>query len=361
MKREHVLISLFFLVAAASFYLFYRVIVPFFVPICWAGVFVILFYPLYERLLPRVRRKGVASLIMCIMILLLIIGPVGYLAVALVSEASDAVTYINEMYKSGQLNQMFSFNLPWMQGLKEQLSKYYDVSTINIEAIAKDATDAVSSVLVAQTRNLLTNGAQAVFYFVLMMFTMYYFFKDGAQLIERVRRLMPLTPTQINITFRQLHDIIQATMYGGIVVALIQGLLGGILFWAVGIPSAVFWGAVMAFLSIIPVLGAFVVFIPAAFILALTGAWGKGLIVLAFGTIVISQVDNILRPMLIAGKASMHPLLLFFSIMGGIAMFGLLGVILGPIVAAIFVTLLKIFEIKLHPDATTSTADAEEV
>lgn len=361
MKREHILISLFLLVAASFFYLFYRLIVPFFVPICWAGVFTILFYPLYERLVRLVRRPGVASVLMCLVILLLIIGPLGYLAIALVSEASDAVAYVNEMYKSGELSETFSFSVPWLEGVRDQLSKYYDLSSVNFEAIAKDAIDVLSSVLVAQTRNLLANGAQAVFYFVLMLFTMYYFFKDGTRLIERFRRLMPLTPTQISVTFRQLHDVIQATMYGGLVVALIQGTLGGILFWAVGIPSAVFWGAVMAFLSIIPLVGAFVVFIPAAIILAITGSWVKGLIVILFGTIVISQIDNVLRPMLIAGKTAMHPLLLFFSIMGGIAMFGLLGLVLGPIVAAIFVTLLKIVEFKLHPDPSAPAPEGEDV
>jgi predicted PurR-regulated permease PerM len=117
----------------------------------------------------------------------------------------------------------------------------------------------------------------------------------------------------------------------------------------------------MAFLSIIPLVGAFVVFIPAAIILAITGSWVKGLIVILFGTIVISQIDNVLRPMLIAGKTAMHPLLLFFSIMGGIAMFGLLGLVLGPIVAAIFVTLLKIVEFKLHPDPSAPAPNGEDI
>ncbi|MBD3402631.1 AI-2E family transporter [candidate division GN15 bacterium] len=361
MKREHVLISLFFLVSAAFFYLFYQVIIPFFVPICWAGVFVILFYPLYERLLPHVKRKGIASLIMCVLVLLLIIGPVGYLLVALVSEATTAVAYVNEMYQEGELTELFSFNLPWLEGVREELGKYYDLSKINIEEITKDAMNVVSSVLVAQTRNILANGAQAAFYFVLMFFTMYYFFKDGSQIIHRLRRLMPLTPTQINITFGQLHDIITATMYGGLVVALVQGVLGGILFWAVGIPSAVFWGALMAFLSIIPLIGAFIIYVPAGIILIIAGSWVEGLIVIIFGSVVISQIDNLLRPMLIAGKTSMHPLLLFFSIMGGIAVFGLLGVVLGPIIAAIFVTLLKIFELKLHPDPAAPVPETEEV
>jgi predicted PurR-regulated permease PerM len=161
---------------------------------------------------------------------------------------------------------------------------------------------------------------------------------------------MPLTAEQVNVTFRQLRDIIAATMYGGVAVALLQGLLGGILFALVGIPSPVFWGAIMAFLSIIPIVGAFIVYIPAGVILFVGGSYIKGIIVITVGSIVISQVDSVLRPYLIAGKASMHPLLLFFAIMGGIALFGLLGVVLGPMIAAIFVTIIKIFEFKLHPE-----------
>jgi predicted PurR-regulated permease PerM len=141
-------------------------------------------------------------------------------------------------------------------------------------------------------------------------------------------------------------------------VALIQGILGGILFFSVGIPSPVFWGAIMAFLSIIPVVGAFIVYVPAGVILIIGGSYVKGIVVLGVGAVVISQVDSVLRPLIIAGKASMHPLLLFFAIMGGIALFGLLGVVLGPMIAAIFLTLLKIFEFKLHPEAEAA-GDAE--
>ena len=306
MKREYVLVSLFFLISAIFFYLFYNIVIPFFTPIAWAGVFVILSYPLYEQLLPRVKRRGIASLIMCLMILLLIIGPVGYLMVALIKEASDAVAYVNEMYKSGELNALLSFDLPWIESMKAKLGEYYDLSKINLDQIARDAANQLSGVVVSQTSSLITNGGRIIFYFVLMFFTMYYFFKDGERLIIRVRRLMPLTPAQVTVTFAQLRDIIQATMYGGMVIAVLQGIMGGLLFWAVGIPSAVFWGAVMAFLSIIPIVGAFIIYIPAGFILALAGSWMKGLIVVFVGTLIISQVDNVVRPLLIAGKASMH-------------------------------------------------------
>lgn len=350
MKREHVLISLFVLVSAIFFYLFYRIIVPFFVPIAWAAVFVILFQPLYAWLVSRVKRERIASVLMCGLILLLIIGPVGYLGVALVNEAAQAVTRINDLYKSGELNQMFTFDAPWIRSLLDWVSQYYDISQIDIGEIAKDAANAISSIVVAQTSNLIQNGAQMLFYFVLMFFTMYYFFLDGNRVIERIRRLVPLSEDQINVTFKQLRDIIQATMYGGLVVAGLQGLIGGIVFWAVGIPSAIFWGCIMAFLSIIPIVGAFIVYIPAGLILMFLGHWVKGLIVILLGTLVLSQVDNVLRPILISGKAAMHPLLLFFSIMGGISLFGLLGIIIGPIIAAVFVTLLRVFETRLHED-----------
>ena len=138
---------------------------------------------------------------------------------------------------------------------------------------------------------------------------------------------------------------------------MIQGILGGILFFIVGIPSAIFWGAVMAFLSIIPFIGAFIVYIPAGIILIIGGHYVAGLIVITVGVLVISQIDNILRPYLISGKTHIHPLLLFFTIMGGIYLFGLLGIVLGPMIAAIFVTILTIFEFKLHPKDDTLNFD----
>ena len=361
MKREFVLVALFLLITAIFFYLFWRIIGPFFIPIAWAGVFVILFYPIYEKLLRRVKLRGIASLLMCTLILFLIIGPVGYLLVALIREATEALSYVNSMYKSGELNELLSLDLPFIDSIKQMLGQYYDIEQINLDNIAKDAVEAASGFVVSQTTTLIANSARVVFYFVLMMFTMYYFFIDGDRLVGHLRKLMPLTPTQVNITFKQLRDIIYATMYGGIVVALIQGLIGGTIFAIMGVPSAIFWGAVMAFLSVIPIIGAFVVYIPAGIILIVQGFWIKGIIIIGAGTIFISQVDNVLRPFLISGKTAMHPLLLFFSIMGGIAVFNLLGIIIGPMIAAVFVTLIRIFEFKLHPEAgSTIAAEVEE-
>lgn len=350
MKREYILISLFFLIAAIFFYLFYRLIIPFFAPIVWAAVFAIIFFPLYERVRALTKSSGLASILMCTFIVILIIGPIAYLLASLVKEAAEAVAKINRMYQSGELEGLLSFNLPWLEAIKGKLSQYLDSSDLNLQTIIKESSDKVSAVIFNQTSWIIANGSRMVFYFGLMVFTMYYFFKDGEQLIARLKRLMPLTESQVELTFKLLRDVINATMYGGVVIALVQGLLGGILFAAVGIPSAVFWGAIMAFMSIIPLIGAFIIYVPASVILVIGGSYIKAVIVIAVGTLVISQVDNVLRPYMISGRTSMHPLLLFFTIMGGIALFGLLGIVVGPLIAAVFITLLQIFEFKLHPE-----------
>jgi predicted PurR-regulated permease PerM len=181
-----------------------------------------------------------------------------------------------------------------------------------------------------------------------MLFAMFYFFRDGEKFVGKVKRLMPLTPAQIETAFTQLRDVIQATMYGGVAIALLQGILGGLLFLIMGIPSPVFWGAVMAFLALIPIVGAFIVYVPAGLIMIFTGSVFKGVFIIAFGMLIISQTDNFLRPFLISGKTSLHPLLLFFTILGGISLFGLLGLVVGPMIAAAFTILLRVFEMKLH-------------
>lgn len=360
MKSEYILITLFFLIASIFFYLFYGLIIPFFSPICWAAVFVIIFFPIYEKLLKIIKSKGATALLMCFLIVILIIGPIAYLFGALVSEAAGAVTKVNEMIKTGEMDKFLAFDLPWLESTKEKLKDYYDFSEIKTEQMIRKATESISGIVLNQTRELISNLTRMIFYFVLMIFTMYYFFRDGEQLIHKLRRLMPLTENQISVTFNKLHDVIQATMYGGVVVALLQGLLGGIMFAVMGIPSAVFWGAIMAFLSIIPFVGAFIIFIPAGLILIIGGSYFKGIAIIVIGSLVISQADNIIRPLLIAGKAAMHPLLLFFTLMGGVYMFGLLGIVLGPLIGAVFVTLITIFEFKLHPETELNISEELE-
>ena len=359
MKKEYLLVTLFFVIIGGFIYFFYQLVVPFFVPICWAAVIAILLQPVYDWLQKKIHSERAASILLTIVVIIVIIGPVGWLFIALVNEAGDAVQAVNRMYKSGELDKLLSFNLPWLTALKERFSHYYDLSQINIETVIKTAIDKVTGVLFSQTSWLVTNATRAVFYFGLMIFTLYYFLKDGEKIVNRIKRLLPMTESQIETAFGQLHDVIIATLFGGLVIALVQGFLGGVLFAAVGLPSPLFWGAVMAFLSVIPIVGAFLVYIPAGIILILGGSYAAGIVVILVGIIIISQIDNVIRPYLISGRTALHPLLLFFTILGGIALFGLLGIVIGPLVAAIFMTIIHVMDLKLHPDEEPDLPNTE--
>ena len=350
MKKEYFVTALFFLIVAAIFYLFYRLMVPFFLPIAWAAVLVIVFYPAYKWLLKKVKSPTLTSVIACILIFLLIIGPTLYMLASLVSEAANALTKVNDLYQSGELKRLLTVKLPFWGAIKEKLAANPQLAEMDFETILKDAVSVLTKAVGGQATTLIANITRTVFYFVLMIFSMFFFFRDGDKIIRVLKRITPLMPTQVAVMYAHMHEIIEGMMYGGVVVALIQGAVGGIIFAIFGISSPVFWGAVMAFLAFLPILGPFLIYIPAGIILFFGGAPVRGIALIAIGVVVISQIDNFIRPLLFTGKTRMHTLLLFFSIMGGLYMFGLIGIVLGPLIAAVFVSLLRVFEVRLSPD-----------
>jgi predicted PurR-regulated permease PerM len=358
MKREYFFITLFLTIVAIFFYLFYRLMVPFFTPIAWAGILVIVFYPLYKWLYSKLRLKWLASLLACILISLIIIGPAIYLLASLVGEAADLVQYLNEEYQSGRLNKYLSLNIPFINAIKDKLSDYPQLANLDIQSIIKDTVSTITKAMGSQTTKVIANISKTFFYFVLMLFSMFFFFRDGDRIVAFLKRITPLKDEQINVMYDHLLQVIEGIMYGGVIIAFIQGALCGITFAAVGIPSPVFWGAVMTFLAFLPVVGPFLVYIPAAIILLLGGSIVEGVVVIIAGT-AISQIDNFLRPQLFSGKTSMHTLLLFFSIMGGVAMFGLLGIVLGPLITAVFLSLLKVYEVSLGQEKSEPVLSRE--
>jgi len=353
MKHEYLTAALFFVFTAAFFYLFYELMAPYFAPICWAAVFTLVFYPVYKWFVKNRWFKlpsWLASGVTCVVVVIVIIGPLTYLVIALIGEITTAVDTVNTMYKNGELDSLFSVQIPFVDTIREQLSKYYDISQINLDELAKDGINRISTIVLKQTSWVVANGTKALFYFVLMMFTMYYFFLDGVRLVGKVKRLIPIhNPQQVDTIVDKLYSVTHATMYWGTLIALLQGLVGGIVFALVGISSPVFWGALMAFLAIIPIVGASMVYLPAGLILLLGGHYWQGIVVLAVGFGVISQIDQFLRPIVMARGAQIHPLLLFFSIMGGIGLWGILGMVVGPLIAAVFITLLDILDFRMNP------------
>jgi predicted PurR-regulated permease PerM len=340
-NRDHISFSLFLALAALIVYLFAKIVLPFVAPLVWAAVVALLMYPAHRRLTNRLRqRKRLSALVITLLVLIILIGPITFFAGALVHQAAEVVARVNALAKSGDLQKLWDIRLPVIDAIRDWLSQYYDFSKINPDEIVRGLIDRAGGLVIDQIGWLLSNGAKAVFYFILMLLATYYFLTDGESLVKRIRDLLPMPREHVEQARAQLKDVVIATIYSGLAVAALQGLIGGILFAAVGIPSPIFWGAVMGFLALLPVIGAFIVYIPAAIILIAQGSVVKGIIVLAIGVGLISQIDNFLRPMLMAGRTALHPLLLFVSIMGGVAAFGFTGMVLGPAVAALFLAMM---------------------
>jgi predicted PurR-regulated permease PerM len=362
MKKEYFRVFIFAGVTILAGYLFYRLLNPFLAPLCWAAIFAIVFFPISNKLHRWIKSDSLRAVLVTALVIVVIIGPVAYLGVSLVQEAITLFDTVSGWVDSGKLNALVDFkNTAVYHSLETRLAPYVDLSHLDLQVMLENGVKKISTFALAQATKVLTNIGKILFQFVLMIVFLFYFLRDGETLLDYARGIIPLAPDKAAVTIAELKKVIQSNMYGGLVVALLQGFLGGMLFLIMGLPSPVFWGAVMAFLALLPLIGPFIIYIPAGIILIATGSPVKGILLIAIGTVVVSQIDNFLRPILASRDTGMHTMLLFVSIMGGAAVFGLLGVVLGPVIAAIFVTIFDIFRLKLmETNGGASSAATEE-
>jgi len=351
MKKEYFLIVLFLGLTALIFYLFYRLLIPFFVPLAWAAIFTIISYPLYEWAGRWLKSPTWRALLMTALMVILIVGPITYLGVALVQEATAMFTRFTDWVDTGKLAHLDDFkNWSIYLDIQNRLAPYVDLSQLDLRVIIEKALKTTSGVALSQATQILTNVGRVLFHFVLMVFFMFFFFRDGENLFQQIKSIIPLPPDKTDAIVENLKEVVSSVMRGSLFISLLQGFLGGLLFLIMGLPSPVFWGAMMAFLVFVPIVGAFLVYIPAGLILIFTGSLVKGILLIAISALVIGQIDYFLRPLLMSHKTGLHTMLLFLSIMGGVVLFGLLGIVLGPLIAAVFVSLFDILRFKLTED-----------
>jgi predicted PurR-regulated permease PerM len=187
------------------------------------------------------------------------------------------------------------------------------------------------------------NVAVMIIDFILMLFALFFLLKDGPGFLSRIRDYLPFSEEDKNRLIAKVKDMIISTVYGGIVIAILQGILGGVAFYFLGIKSPVLWGSAMMIMSFLPLIGTFSIWGPASGYLFIQGDYIKGIILLLYGFLVISMVDNVLRPIIISGRTKMPTLAVFFSVLGGIRLFGLIGFIMGPLVLALFISVFEMF------------------
>ena len=340
MRAERLYTTITLGIILGLFYLLYKVLSPFLIPIAWAMVLSITFYPLYRVLLKFLKRPGLASIITMIIILILIIGPFTYIINALLDEVANIYKTIEEKGFDVITNIQ---EHPKFIGIYKKLSAFVAAEKIDLKSGIINTLKMIGEYVGQHISDIFTNAIVLILNFIIMFLTIFYFLKDGEKLAEYLKKLLPFSAEQKKRLTSRAKEMVIAAIYGGVVVGLTQGILGGIAFLIFGLPSPVFWGTAMAVFSLVPLFGTVIIWGPACLILILSGSYGKGIGLLLYGTLIISMTDNILKPMIIGSRTKLHTLLIFFSVLGGIKFFGFIGFILGPLITALSLALIEMY------------------
>jgi len=339
----------FLLLLVAITLAFAWVLQPFYGAVLWAIVVAVLFAPVYRRLLAAMGdRRSLAAAVTVLIIIAIVILPLAMVATSLAKEATGLVTKIQSgEYNFGNYLQQILDALPaWATGLIER----FDLTDFSgLRDQLKDGLMKGGQVLAPQALSIGMNTFEFVIQFGIMLYLLFFLLRDGKALAERIREAIPLQGEQKAALFTRFADVLRATVKGGILVAMAQGALGGIAFWFLGIHAALLWGVLMAFLSLIPAIGATLVWLPVAIYFLATGATWQGIGLILYGVLVIGLVDNLLRPFLVGKETKLPDYVVLISTLGGIEVFGLNGFVIGPLIAAMFMVSWEIFSVSRRP------------
>jgi predicted PurR-regulated permease PerM len=328
----------FLLLVVAVSLAFAWILWPFFGAVLWGVILAIVFGPLNRRVLRLLgQRRTLGALATLIVILVMVILPVTLLAALLLQEGFS--TY--ERIQSGELNvgryfqQVFNALPTWVTDLLDRVG----LTSLGVvqERLSASLTRSIQFVA-AQALNLGQNALNFIVSLFIMLYLLFFLLRDGDDLSRRIKDAIPLHRDQLRNLASRFATVIRATVKGSIVVAVVQGALGALILWLLGIHAPVLWGALMALLSLLPAVGAAVVWLPVAIYFLVTGVMWKGVVLIAYGVLVIGLVDNVLRPILVGKDTRMPDYVVLISTLGGIAIFGLNGFVIGPVIAAMFMT-----------------------
>ena len=341
MKKSHLSVIFFFLILVLVGYEVYKILAPFLIAVFIAFLLSQLFNPWYVRITKEVNgRKSVGSILTCISIFLIFIIPLLIVASLVINEANGLYQSIQQNHLREKLSVVISH--PLVESFRINFIGE-DSETLNAESLSQGVRS-VSNFLFGIIRRTYEETSNFIFMTVVTFFSLYYFFKDSDSFLKKMMQLSPLKNKQEKLILEKFLDIAKATIKGSLVVAVIQGALVGVTFAIAGIPSPVIWGLLAVLFSLLPAIGTALIWVPAAIVLFLLGHAWEGIFVMVAGTLVIGTIDNVLRPNLVGTSSSLHPLLVFLSTLGGIALFGLSGFIIGPAMVVLLITLLDIYQ-----------------
>ncbi|MYM81207.1 AI-2E family transporter [Duganella sp. FT50W] len=319
------------------------ILAPYGGAIFWGVILAILFAPVYRWLLQRTRnRAGLASMLTLLLIVVMVILPLTLVSISIVNQASSVV----ELVRSGEITVGMFFNkimaaLPnWMVSL---LDRFHLTSLAYLQDKLTEAASQVSQEVAKRAINAGLYTFDFLTSLCILLYLLFFLLRDGDKLAKRIREAVPLSRKYKQRLFQNFTTVIRATVKGNILVAIAQGALGGLAFWFLDVRAPVLWGVLMAFLSLLPAVGAAIVWAPVAVYFLATGAVWQGVSLIVFGVFVIGLVDNFLRPILVGQDTKMPDYVVLLSTVGGMALFGLNGFVIGPVVAAMFIAAWDLF------------------
>jgi predicted PurR-regulated permease PerM len=329
------------LITATVLYLCYRILVPFFPALIWAVALSVVARPM-EKLLERyIKRRTLSSLITLILITLVLVVPLVFVTEQVLSEGLNVLQQLQspdfrvKIEHTLAAHQKVANWLEWLQG-------HIDLGE-KAQSLAGAAGAAVPGVFAGSLAGLTQ--------LVVALFTVFFFLRDFEYFRAAVVSLLPLSTADSNAVLERVQLTIDASLRGRLLIAVLQGGLGGLMFWFLGLPAPLLWGTVMTLFALVPLLGAFIVWVPAAIFLALTDHLGRALVLTAWGVLVISIADNLLYPVLVGRGIRMHTVWIFFAVLGGVAAFGVSGLIAGPVIFAVADALIEVWTRRTHTTA----------
>jgi predicted PurR-regulated permease PerM len=334
-EQERVATILFYGIVLFLGYLFVRIVAPFFTALGWAAVLAVFVYPWHEKLARRYGDTRAAAL-STFVVTLLILGPGLVILTAFVQESRAAVATVDRDAVAGQfafLERTWNRIRPLIRGLQ----------AIDLRSLLDEAISRTGGFLAARVGSLLADIVVLLFQLFVTLFALFFFLRDASTIMTQVRRLLPFAHLRRERMIQQTRELVYASIAAGLLIASLQGLAGGLVFAILGLTAPVFWGVMMGFLALLPLVGTWIIWMPAAIWLIATGQVTKGITLIVFGATLVASIDNILRPAILSGRAQMNGLLMFISLLGGVTVFGLLGIVLGPLTTAVVMGLFEAY------------------
>lgn len=349
--RDRMRLAVVLLLAALGAYAILRLLAPFTLAIVTASVAAVLSYSVFERARRRIGHDGIAAGLVTTGVFVLVVVPLAGILVVLTGGIESSVRLVADRVEdfTEQQGQVWS--------LVESTASLLGIEVQEVSATVEDQLSRLGSVLAGGTVGVLSGLGTWVAQAGIGLFTLFYLLRDGELFLDVLRWIVPLEPALTDALFAKTKEVVTATVLGTLLVGAAQGIAGGVLFWALDIPGAALWGAVMAFLGLLPVVGPPVVWIPAALLLLSAGRITDALILAAVGGLVISTLDNVLRAILVGERAELHSLVVFFSVLGGVIVFGAAGFLFGPVLVVVAFSMLEIARVALAGDDPDRLAD----